>query len=135
VLVRFVPEHRRWSSRRRTAESDQRKSFQQTGAVLILFATVLFLSQSLLRRVINLEAKSGHRMAIREPILFQFAVRDLRRILRRGHRILMLASLGFIGLNDITKSMPQESTGSLINLVAAVWFVFAGLVNWEKAGL
>jgi uncharacterized membrane protein YfcA len=25
--------------------------------------------------------------------------------------------------------------GSLINFVAAVWFIFAGLVHWQKAGV
>ena len=48
----------------------------------------------------------------------------------------MLASLGFIGLNDIHEMNTLKTIlGSLINLVAAVWFIFAGLINWPKAGV
>lgn len=112
------------------------KTFSKLVPFLILFATVLFLSQGLLRRVINLEAKSGHPHAILGAILFQFAVALYGGYFGAGIGILMLASLGFIGLNDIHEiNALKNLLGSLINLVAAIWFVFAGLVNWEKAGV
>ena len=53
-----------------------------------------------------------------------------------GIGILMLASLGFIGLGNIHEMNTLKTIlGSLINLVAAAWFVFAGLINWPKAGV
>ena len=48
----------------------------------------------------------------------------------------MLASLGFIGLGDIYEMNTLKTIlASLINLVAAVWFIFAGLIHWPKAGI
>jgi len=47
----------------------------------------------------------------------------------------MLASLGYIGLTNIHEMNALKSIlGSLINLVAAVCFIFAGLIHWPKAG-
>ena len=48
----------------------------------------------------------------------------------------MLASLGFLGLSHIHEMNTLKTLlGSLINLVAAIWFVFAGLIHWPKAGV
>ena len=48
----------------------------------------------------------------------------------------MLASLGFIGLSNIHEMNALKTIlGSLINLVAALWFIFAGLIHWPKAGV
>ena len=53
-----------------------------------------------------------------------------------GIGILMLASLGFIGLSHIHEMNTLKTIlGSLINLVAAVWFICAGLIHWPKAGV
>ena len=112
------------------------KAFAKFVPFLILFATVLFLSQGVLRRFINLEAKSGHPHAILGAILFQFAVALYGGYFGAGIGILMLASLGFIGLDNIHEvNALKNLLGSLINFVAAAWFVFAGLVNWQKAGV
>jgi uncharacterized protein len=112
------------------------KAFSRLVPFLILFATVLFLSQGLLRRVINLEAKSGHPHAIFGAILFQFAVALYGGYFGAGIGILMIVFFGFIGLQNIHEiNALKNLLGSLINLVAAIWFVFAGLVNWEKAGI
>jgi hypothetical protein len=46
----------------------------------------------------------------------------------------MLAALGCMGMRDIHEMNALKTVlGSLINLVAAVWFVFAGLVDWPRA--
>jgi uncharacterized membrane protein YfcA len=67
-------------------------------------------------------------------IFFQFLVALYGGYFGAGIGILMLASLGFIGLRDIHEMNTLKTIlGSLINLVAAVWFVAAGLVNWPKA--
>lgn len=112
------------------------KAFDKLVPFLILFATVLFLSQGLLRRFINIEAKSGHPHAIFGAILFQFAVAFYGGYFGAGIGILMLASLGFIGMDSIHETNALKNLlGSLINFVAAAWFLFAGLVNWQKAGI
>jgi uncharacterized membrane protein YfcA len=112
------------------------RAFDKLVPFLILFATVLFLSQGLLRRFVNLEAPSGHPHAILGAILFQFAVALYGGYFGAGIGILMLASLGFIGLDSIHEMNALKNLlGSLINFVAAVWFLFANLVDWQKAGV
>jgi uncharacterized membrane protein YfcA len=69
-------------------------------------------------------------------ILFQLAVAIYGGYFGAGIGILMLASLGFIGLGNIHEMNTLKTIlASLINLVAAVWFVFAGLIHWPKAGI
>jgi uncharacterized membrane protein YfcA len=106
---------------------------------LILFATLLFLAQGLFRRLMNLEAERAHSPglhALRGALLFQFAVAIYGGYFGAGIGILMLASLGFIGLTHIHEMNTLKTIlGSLINLVAAIWFIFAGLIDWPKAGI
>ncbi len=112
------------------------KAFGKLVPFLILFATVLFVSQGIVRRYLNLEARSGHPHAILGAILFQFAVALYGGYFGAGIGILMLASLGFIGMSNIHEiNALKNLLGSLINLVAAVWFIFAGLIHWPKVGV
>ena len=77
---------------------------------LILFATALFLVQGALRRKVK-----GERAAL---------------------GVVMLAMFGLLGLGDIHEMNALKNIlGSLINLVAAAWFVASGLVDWPKAGV
>ena len=104
---------------------------------LILFATVLFLAQGAFRKLANVDEKTGgaklHR-SVAVAILFQFAVAVYGGYFGAGIGILMLASLGFIGLTNIYEMNALKTIlGSLINLVAALWFIGAGLVHWPKA--
>jgi uncharacterized membrane protein YfcA len=70
------------------------------------------------------------------PLLFQFLVSLYGGYFGAGIGILMLASLGFMGLSHIHEMNTLKTIlSSLINLVAAVWFIFAGLIHWPKAGL
>jgi uncharacterized membrane protein YfcA len=115
------------------------KLFAKLVPFLILFATMLFLSQGLLRRSLRLEAKSAsstqHRFVL-VAVLFQFVIALYGGYFGAGIGILMLASLGYIGLADIHEMNTLKTIlGSVINLVAAIWFVFAGLINWPKAGV
>ena len=113
--------------------------FSKLVPFLILFATVLFLIQGLLRRFSHLDAEPAHRIkhrAVWGAVLFQFVVAVYGGYFGAGIGILMLASLGFIGLNHIHEMNTLKTIlGSLINLVAAVWFIFTGLINWPKAGV
>ena len=103
---------------------------------LILFATVLFLAQGTFRRLAGNHMGEG--MAVRRSVagavLFQFAVAVYGGYFGAGIGILMLASLGFIGLTHIHEMNALKNIlGSMINLVAALWFVAAGLIDWPRA--
>jgi len=105
---------------------------------LILFATVLFLAQGAFRRMAGFGAAEDHpgRFALLGAILFQFLVAIYGGYFGAGIGILMLASLGVIGLKNIHEMNALKTVlGSLINVVAAAWFICAGLIHWPKAGV
>lgn len=113
--------------------------FAQLVPFLILFATVIFLAQGALRHMIGLDPDDFHPArthAVWAAIVFQFAVAVYGGYFGAGIGILMLATLGFLGLSDIYQMNTLKTIlGSLINLVAAVWFVWAGLIHWPKAAV
>lgn len=115
------------------------ETFSRLIPFLILFATMLFLAQGAFRRLAALESRTAKPAAsgiLWGAILFQFGVAVYGGYFGAGIGILMLASLGFIGLTDIHQMNTLKTVlGSLINLVAAIWFVFAGLIHWPKAGV
>jgi len=105
---------------------------------LILFATLLFLLQEGMRKWMrppDTDARPRHTAAPWLAVVFQFAVALYGGYFGAGIGILMLASLGLIGLSDIHQMNALKNLlGSLINLVAAAWFVASGMVEWNKAG-
>lgn len=115
------------------------KAFARAVPFLILFATLLFLGQGLFRRLIRLSdtaVQFSQANAMRGAILFQFAVAVYGGYFGAGIGILMLASLGFIGLHNIHEMNALKNIlGSVINLVAALWFLKAHLIDWPKAGV
>lgn len=115
------------------------KTFARMIPFLILFATLLFMVQGAVRRVMVSEGRafcSHSQGAILGAVIFQAAVAIYGGYFGAGIGILMLASLSFIGLHNIHEMNTLKTLlGSLINLVAAVWFVFAGLIHWPKAGV
>ena len=84
------------------------RAFDKLVPFLIFFATVLFVSQGVVRRFANLEAKSGHPHAIFGAILFQFAVALYGGYFGAGIGILMLASLAFIGGQHSRDECPEK---------------------------
>ncbi len=119
-----------------TCTSNQ--TFSRLVPFLILFATVIFLAQGLLRRQVKLEPASNpaHPHAVWAAILFQLAVAVYGGYFGAGIGILMLASLGFIGLHNIHEMNSLKTMlGSMINLVAAIWFVISGLIAWPQAAV
>ena len=119
----------------RTSES----AFARFVPFLILFATVLFLAQGAFRRFAGFAEKeppAPHHRAVWAAVLFQFAVAVYGGYFGAGIGILMLASLGFLGLRDIHEMNALKNIlGSLINVVAALWFIRSGLIDWQKAGV
>jgi uncharacterized membrane protein YfcA len=113
-------------------------TFAKLVPFLILFATLLFLTQGFFRRIAGMEAIAARlsRGAVLGAILFQFLVAVYGGYFGAGIGILMLASLGFIGLANIYEMNTLKTIlGSLINLVASVWFIFAGLIDWPRTGV
>lgn len=107
------------------------QTFAKLVPFLILFATLLFLLQGLVRRFAIAESKS---VSITGAILFQFAVAIYGGYFGAGIGILMLATLGFIGMSNIYEMNTLKTIlGSLINLMAALWFMAAGLIAWLPA--
>ena len=115
------------------------KTFSQLVPFLILFATLLFLAQGTFRRFAHLDGQAtsdGKAPAVWGAILFQLAVAIYGGYFGAGIGILMLASLGFIGLSNIHEMNALKTIlASLINLVAAGWFIYKGLIHWPKAGI
>jgi uncharacterized protein len=114
-------------------------TFSKLVPFLILFATLLFLAQGFFRSVAAFDDK-GEKKATRHTVvgavIFQFIVAVYGGYFGAGIGILMLASLGFIGLGDIYEMNALKNVlGSLINLVASLWFLWAGLISWPKAGV
>ena len=103
---------------------------------LILFATVLFCANGAFRRFagINGAPVEPRPHAFWVAIFFQFAVAVYGGYFGAGIGILMLATLGFLGLHDIHQMNAAKNVlGSLINVVASLWFIASGLVHWPKA--
>ncbi|HXI70091.1 MAG TPA: sulfite exporter TauE/SafE family protein [Verrucomicrobiae bacterium] len=115
------------------------QTFSKLVPFLILFATVLFLAQGIFRRFAGAHLDDGKHQTRRRiwvAIFFQFLVAIYGGYFGAGIGILMLASLGFIGLHNIHEMNTLKTLlGSLLNLVAAVWFVCAGLIDWPRAGV
>jgi uncharacterized protein len=110
---------------------------------LILFATVLFVAQGAFRRLAGFGDKPKtptpghpHKHTITLAIFFQFLVAIYGGYFGAGIGILMLASLCYLGLENIYEMNALKMLlGSLINLVASVYFIFAGLIDWPKMGI
>jgi hypothetical protein len=111
--------------------------FSRLVPFLILFATILFLAQGVVRRISTRGESAPERgEKVWAAIAFQFLVSIYGGYFGAGIGILMLASLGFLGLHDIHEMNTVKTVlSSLINVVAAAWFICAGLINWPKAGV
>lgn len=114
------------------------RMFSKLVPFLILFATLLFLAQGVFRKfAVQEHAGAGHqKWMVWGAIVFQFAVAVYGGYFGAGIGILMLASLGLIGLGNIHEMNALKTVlGSLINGVASALFIFAGLIEWKKAGV
>ena len=115
------------------------KVFDHLVPFLIFFATVLFLLSDVFRRLSGFEAlkagKSGTAY-LSGAIVLQFGVAVYGGYFGAGIGILMLASLGLLGLKHIHEMNAIKTVlGALINLVAAGYFVWAGIVVWPQAAI
>jgi uncharacterized membrane protein YfcA len=110
------------------------RTFDVLVPYLILFATLLFMAQNFfIRRLI-----SGMRKEFPSPhwaaILFQFFISLYGGYFGAGIGILMLATLGMMGLHNIVEMNALKNIlGGAINLVATLYFIWKGLIDWPVA--
>jgi uncharacterized membrane protein YfcA len=114
-------------------------TFAQMVPLLILFATILFMAQEPIQRWLR-SSEAAHRETTTSWIIgasfYQFLVAVYGGYFGAGIGILMLAVLGIMGLSDIHQMNGLKNIfGSVINGVAAIYFVFAGLIDWPGAAL
>lgn len=115
--------------------------FSRLVPFLVLFATVLFTLQGVVRRRLDRVRGTAEASGDAPPrplpaLAFQFVVAVYGGYFGAGIGILMLATLGFLGLRDIHRMNTVKTVlGSLINVVAAGWFIAAGLVDWPRAAV
>ena len=106
---------------------------------LILFATILFMLQGTVQRWLRTggdaqqEATAGWLVGAG---FYQFLVAVYGGYFGAGIGILMLAALGLMGLSDIHQMNGLKNIlGSATNMVAAIYFAFAGMIDWPSAAL
>lgn len=97
---------------------------------LVLFATLLFFLQGFLRK----NKPAPEHATLWFSLALQLPVAVYGAFFGAGIGILMLASFGFMGMTHIHEMNALKNLlGSLINVVAAVWFISAGMVHWPQA--
>jgi uncharacterized membrane protein YfcA len=109
-------------------------TFDRLVPFLILFATLLFMAQETVQRLLK-TADAESRRSVRwlvGAILFQLAVGIYGGYFGAGIGILMLAALSILGLKDIHEMNSLKVVfGGSINGIAAAYFIWAGMVNWR----
>lgn len=115
------------------------KTFAALVPFLILFATILFIIQGPVQRRLK-TGQTADQPATRSWLIgascYQLLVVVYGGYFGAGIGILMLAVLGMMGLNDIHQMNGLKNLlGSVVNAVAAVYFVYAGLIDWQAAAL
>ncbi len=110
-------------------------TFDRLVPALILFATCLFMAQEPIQRRFNLAAAHSARSHwLSWTMVFQLAVGIYGGYFGAGIGILMLAALSLMGHTDIHQMNGLKNLlATCINAVAAVYFVFVGLVSWPAA--
>ncbi|MBI4443586.1 MAG: sulfite exporter TauE/SafE family protein [Acidobacteria bacterium] len=102
---------------------------------LILFAALLFTFQGTVTRWLQIEAHAIERSrhGILAAIFFQFCVATYGGYFGAGLGILMLATLGVLGHNNIHEMNSLKMfLGMLINSVAATYFIVSGAIHWPE---
>ena len=110
--------------------------FDRLIPLLILFATVLFMLQEPVQRMIKTTGKahSGSTVWLIGAMFFQLLVSVYGGYFGAGIGILMLAALSIMGHTDIHQMNGLKNFLALcINGVAAAYFIWNGMVSWPHA--
>ena len=111
-------------------------TFAQLVPLLILFATVLFMSQGLISKRFKFGKLDEQPAAVWwiGAMVFQFFSAMYGGYFGAGNGILMLAALGLLGLNELARANGVKNfLGICINSVAVLAFSLNGLVVWRDA--
>jgi uncharacterized protein len=101
---------------------------------LILFATLLLCAQEPVQRLLKTAHTERHRTPgwLAGAMVFQFFVGVYGGYFGAGIGILMLAALSILGLKDIHQMNSLKVVfGGSINGIAAIYFIWAGMVTWS----
>lgn len=114
--------------------------FDRLVPYLILFSTVLFTARTLFVPLFRIETRETRVTEsarwIAGAMVFQFAVALYGGYFGAGIGILMLATLGILGFENIHEmNVVKGVLGFLINAIAAAYFAWSGLVNWHDAAI
>ena len=107
--------------------------FDQLVPFLILFATLLFMAQEAIQRHLGTAPEVSHHGTkwLTAAVFFQLLVGIYGGYFGAGIGILMLAALSIMGLTDIHEMNSLKVIfGGSINGIAAVYFIWAGMVRW-----
>ena len=110
--------------------------FDRLIPLLILFATILFMLQEPVQRMIKTTGKAheGSKSWLVGALLFQFLVSLYGGYFGAGIGILMLAAFGIMGFTDIHQMNGLKNFLALcINGLAALYFIWNGMVSWPHA--
>ncbi|MFI5166705.1 MAG: sulfite exporter TauE/SafE family protein [Thermoanaerobaculales bacterium] len=113
--------------------------FDRVVPFLVLFATTLFAGRDAIARVTGWHAGEMERVTTSARVggfLFQLFVATYGGYFGAGIGILMLGSLSLMGLRDIHRMNGLKTIlGTLINVIAFIFFAIKGLVVWHLAAL
>jgi uncharacterized membrane protein YfcA len=107
--------------------------FDRLVPFLILFATLLFMAQEPVQRLLKTADAEAHKSTrwLVGALLFQLAVGIYGGYFGAGIGILMLAALSILGLSDIHEMNSLKVVfGGSINGIAAAYFIWARMVYW-----
>ena len=112
------------------------KVFANLVPFLILFATLLFMSNGVVNKRLRLGSIDEKKMGVwwTGAMVFQFFSAMYGGYFGAGNGILMLAALGLLGLNELHRANGIKNfLGICINAVAVLIFTVAGYVVWKDA--
>jgi uncharacterized membrane protein YfcA len=112
------------------------RTFDRMVPFLILFATLLFMAQEAVQRLLKTAEPGRHKSTrwLVGALLFQFGVGIYGGYFGAGIGILMLAALAILGLTDIHEMNSLKVVfGGSINGIASLYFIWAGMVYWPYA--
>jgi uncharacterized membrane protein YfcA len=112
------------------------RAFARQVPWLILFATLLFMSNGLINKRLGLGSVEGKQTVLwwTGAIVFQFFSAIYGGYFGAGNGILMLAAMGLLGINELHRANGIKNfLGICINSIAVLSFAFAGLVVWRDA--
>jgi uncharacterized membrane protein YfcA len=110
--------------------------FDRLIPLLILFATLLFMLQEPVQRMVKTTGKAhaGSARWLMGALAFQFLVALYGGYFGAGIGILMLAAFGIMGFTDIHQMNGLKNFLAVcINGVAAAFFIWNGMVSWPHA--